>query len=124
MTGMIALDHLTIPVRDVARSRDWYTTVLGLKVEFDIEAARVAALQDTSGFTLFVAERPAAECVPSCALTFRVDDVEAAAAAIAAKGAALSAAPQKLFWGYGAELHDPDGYLIRLWDEQSMREKG
>ena len=24
--------------------------------------------------------------------------------------------------GYGAELQDPDGYLIRLWDERSMRE--
>jgi hypothetical protein len=34
------------------------------------------------------------------------------------------AQPQKLFWGFGAELRDPDGYLIRLWDEISMREKG
>jgi hypothetical protein len=36
----------------------------------------------------------------------------------------LEAQPQKLFWGYGAELRDPDGHLIRLWDELSMREKG
>jgi hypothetical protein len=36
----------------------------------------------------------------------------------------LEAQPQKLFWGYGAELRDPDGYLIRLWDELSMHEKG
>jgi hypothetical protein len=26
-------------------------------------------------------------------------------------------------WGYGVELVDPDGYLVRLWDEVSMREK-
>jgi hypothetical protein len=25
-------------------------------------------------------------------------------------------------WGYGAELRDPVGYLIYLWDERSMRE--
>jgi hypothetical protein len=25
------------------------------------------------------------------------------------------------YWGYGAELIDPDGYLIRLWDERSMK---
>lgn len=25
--------------------------------------------------------------------------------------------------GYGAELADPDGYLIRLWDQRSMKEK-
>ena len=27
------------------------------------------------------------------------------------------------YWGYGAELTDPDGYLIRLWDQRSMKEK-
>jgi len=32
--------------------------------------------------------------------------------------------PQKLGWGYGAELLDPDGYRLQLWDERSMREKG
>jgi uncharacterized glyoxalase superfamily protein PhnB len=32
--------------------------------------------------------------------------------------------PQKTFWGYGAELKDPDGYRIWLWDQKSMREKG
>ena len=25
--------------------------------------------------------------------------------------------------GYGAELVDPDGYRIRLWDEKSMKAK-
>ena len=25
--------------------------------------------------------------------------------------------------GYGVELTDPDGYLVRLWDERSMNEK-
>jgi hypothetical protein len=30
----------------------------------------------------------------------------------------------KVFWGYGAELCDPDGYRFRLWDEKSMKEKG
>ena len=31
--------------------------------------------------------------------------------------------PQKNFWGYGPELADPDGYIVRLWDERTMREK-
>ena len=30
----------------------------------------------------------------------------------------------KVFWGYGAELRDPDGYSLRLWDQKSMKEKG
>lgn len=40
--------------------------------------------------------------------------------ALAAKGAQPGHPPGKTFWGYGAELLDPDGYLIRLWDEKSM----
>jgi hypothetical protein len=32
-------------------------------------------------------------------------------------------ARRKNFWGYGPELKDPDGYLVRLWDERTMREK-
>jgi hypothetical protein len=31
--------------------------------------------------------------------------------------------PRKTFWGYGTELQDPDGYLVRLWDARSMKEK-
>jgi Glyoxalase/Bleomycin resistance protein/Dioxygenase superfamily len=30
---------------------------------------------------------------------------------------------RKSYWGYWAELADPDGYLIRLWDEGSMKEQ-
>ena len=35
--------------------------------------------------------------------------------ALREQGVTLSAVPQKLFWGYGAELQDPDGYVVRLW---------
>ena len=59
-----------------------------------------------------------------CVLTFQVDDVEAKYLRLAAEGIQFVHAPEKRFWGYGAELEDPDGYRIRLWDEVSMREKG
>jgi catechol 2,3-dioxygenase-like lactoylglutathione lyase family enzyme len=118
------LDHLTIFVRDADRSRHWYTSTLGLKVEFEVTSPRAVALQDSGGFALFVEQRPAEECKPSCVVTFRVEDVDALARTLQANGVKFSAAPQKLFWGYGAELRDPDGYLVRLWDEQSMKAKG
>jgi hypothetical protein len=35
----------------------------------------------------------------------------------------LPMAPRKSNWGYGAELADPDGYFVRLWDERTMKEK-
>jgi catechol 2,3-dioxygenase-like lactoylglutathione lyase family enzyme len=118
------LDHLTIFVAEVARSRRWYTENLDLKLEFEIASRNVAALQDSGGFTLFLEQSSKVECAPSCVLTFRVADVEAKCRELANRGVHLEAGPQKLFWGYGAELRDPDGYLVRLWDELSMREKG
>jgi hypothetical protein len=51
-----------------------------------------------------------------------VDSVDAVAAECTNKGLPVTG-PKKLFWGYGAELHDPDGYLRRIRDEKSMKEK-
>lgn len=117
-------DHLTLSVRDLARSRTWYTENLDLKVEFDVPAHNATALQDSGGFTIFLEQRRAEEVRPSCVLTFRVEAVDLAYERLVGKGIRFERRPQKLFWGYGAELRDPDGYLIRLWDEVSMREKG
>ena len=39
------------------------------------------------------------------------------------RGVEFAHAPEKTYWGYGAELKDPDGYLVRLWDERSMKDK-
>jgi catechol 2,3-dioxygenase-like lactoylglutathione lyase family enzyme len=118
------LDHLTIAVSDLSRSRAWYTSVLGLQVEFEVPAHSAVALQDSGGFTVFLEQRSGNFCHPGCVLTFRIDDVDRRSAELQSRGIAFDAPPQKLFWGYGAELKDPDGYLIRLWDEVSMKEKG
>jgi predicted enzyme related to lactoylglutathione lyase len=108
----------------VALSRDWYETAVGLKVEFAVPALNAIALQDDAGFTLFIEERAASDFAPSCILTFQVDDVEAKSRLLEKEGIELKAAPQKLRWGYGAELVDPDGYIVRLWDPKSMSEQG
>lgn len=39
------------------------------------------------------------------------------------RGIEFTHGPRTSYWGYGAELADPDGYVIRLWDEHSMKEK-
>ncbi|MBM3218285.1 MAG: VOC family protein [Candidatus Rokubacteria bacterium] len=119
---MIKLDHLVIPVRDHARSRDWYVQTLGLKVEFEVPARKTTALQDTEGFTLFV-EQSTGPIGAGTALYFSVENVDDAHAKLAARGAVFSHPPQKTYWGYGAELIEPDGYLIRLWDETTMKTK-
>ena len=121
---MIRLDHLSIPVRDHVRSRAWYTRHFGFRVEFEVPERKTVALQDDGELTLFLVETPAPNVVPSCGFAFQVDDVDAKYRELSAAGVVFDKAPQKLFWGYGAELRDPDGYLVSVWDETSMREKG
>ena len=119
---MMKFDHLNLPVGNLDRSRDWYMSTLGLKVEFEIPDRRTVALQDGEGFAIFLQEKP--DVVPNgIALWFQVDDVDATFAQWAARGVVFAHGPQKNFWGYGPELTDPDGYLVRLWDERSMKEK-
>jgi len=120
---MIRLNHLTIPVKEYSVSREWYTSNLGLKVEFEVPERKTVALQDDDDLTLFLAGSPQAQVTPCCTLAFQVDDVEVKYRELSAHGVNFEKAPQKLFWGYGAELRDPDGYLIYLWDERTMREK-
>ena len=119
---MMKFDHLNLPVSNLERSRDWYVTALGLKVEFEIADRRTTALNDGEGFAIFLQEKPGV-APNGVAMWFQVDDVDAAYAQWQARGVAFAHGPQKNFWGYGPELADPDGYLVRLWDERSMKEK-
>lgn len=121
---MLKLDHLSIVVRDWRRSRDWYVTVIGMRVEFEIADAGIVALQDDGDLTLFLGPGTLGSGEPPCSITFQVDDVEMKYRELAARGVAFENPPAKLAWGYGAELRDPDGYLVRMWDERTMREKG
>ena len=118
---MMKLDHINLPVSDLERSRAWWTDTLGLKVEFEMKDRRTVALNDGEGFAIFLQEKPGA--AGAVALWFQVDDVDAAYAQWTARGVTFAHEPRKNFWGYGPELADPDGYLVRLWDETSMREK-
>ncbi len=119
---MMKFDHLNLPVSNLDRSRDWYVSTLGLKVEFEVAASRTVALQDGEGFAIFLQEKPGvARTAPRCGsrstMSTRSTPNGRRAALPSAHG------PQKNFWGYGPELADPDGYLVRLWDERTMREK-
>jgi catechol 2,3-dioxygenase-like lactoylglutathione lyase family enzyme len=120
---MVRLDHMSLPVRDWQRSRDWYKHHLGFEVEFEIPDRKTAAMRDDADLTVFLYESEVSPC-PGISFTIQVDDVEATHRQLAGAGVLSVHPPKKVFWGYGAELHDPDGYTLRLWDEKSMREKG
>ena len=120
---MIKFDHLRLPVTDLARSRDWYIATLGLTIEFEVPERQTVALQDTDGFTIFLQEVRSPVTPNQSALWFQVADVDATFADWSARGVQFAHGPRESYWGYGAELADPDGYLIRLWDERSMKEQ-
>jgi catechol 2,3-dioxygenase-like lactoylglutathione lyase family enzyme len=120
---VIKFDHVRIPVADLTRSRAWYLRTLGLTVEFEVPERKTVALQDSDGFTIFLQEVPARVQPNGAALWFQVGDVDATFTEWSGCGIEFSHGPRKVYWGYGAELTDPDGYLIRLWDERSMKEK-
>jgi predicted enzyme related to lactoylglutathione lyase len=115
---------MTLPVSDCHASRDWYVKNLGFEIEFEIAAAETVAIQDDNGFTIFLQQTKESLANEKCALTMQVKDVEQAHRALSEEGVKFVHPPQRMFCGYGVELADPDGYLIRLWDEASMREKG
>jgi catechol 2,3-dioxygenase-like lactoylglutathione lyase family enzyme len=118
---MLKLDHLEIGVDNCATSRDFYVKHLGFKVEFEVPDRRTVAVQDEHDFTLFLVEQPGGTRPRSCVLTVQVSDVEATYRELRGKGLTFENPPSRLYWGYGAELRDPSDYLLRLWDEASMR---
>jgi catechol 2,3-dioxygenase-like lactoylglutathione lyase family enzyme len=120
---MTRLDHMSLPVGDWRRSRDWWRDVLGFKVEFEIPDRSTVAMVDQADLTVFL-QTGEVIANPALGFTIQVEDVEARHAGLTAAGVAFVHPPMKVFWGYGAELLDPDGYRIRLWDEVSMREQG
>src|SRR5580704_523563 len=119
---MVRLDHLSLPVADWRKSRDWYKEHLGFEVEFEIPDRNTAAMRDDADLTVFLYEAEVTPC-PGISFTIQVDDVEAKHRELSAAGIAFVHPPMKVFWGYGAELFDPDGYRLRLWDQTTMREK-
>jgi catechol 2,3-dioxygenase-like lactoylglutathione lyase family enzyme len=120
---MSRLDHMSLPVHDWQKSRDWYKDRLGFEVEFEIPERKTAAMRDEADLTIFLYEGEVPEC-PGISFTIQVDDVAATHDALAAAGISFVHPPMKVFWGYGAELRDPDGYILRLWDQKSMAQKG
>jgi len=117
---MARLDHMSLPVGDWKRSRDFWRDVLGFSVEFELPGDGGVAMVDEADLTVFLGPGEVA-AKPGLSFTVQVDDVEARHAE---RGVAFVHPPMKVYWGYGAELTDPDGYRIMLWDEASMKAKG
>ena len=117
---MIALDHLSIFVSDEQVSRDWYVDHFGFTVEFEVPERHTVALIDDNEFTLFLVRDAERAAHPSCIPALQVEDVHAHNISLRAAGADIVAEPGHRYWGFGLEVRDPDGYLLHVWDAETM----
>ena len=115
---MAKVSHIVLPVSDVHKSRDWYVDKLGFKVEREHEG--VVWLKDQSGLTIFLKKSAGKLAGQKITLTIQVDNVDSKHQELASLGVKFVTPPTRLFWGYGAEVLDPDGYMNHLWDEVTM----
>jgi len=115
---MAKLSHMVLPVTDVGKSRDWYVNSLDFKLEFEREG--VTAIKDEADLTIFLQKSAKSLAGEKITLTIRVKDVDRKHQELASRGVKFVSAPMRLFWGYGAEVLDPDGYMNHLWDEATM----
>src|ERR1700732_2438607 len=111
------LDRFWLPVGDWQKSRDWYRRHLGFEVEFEIPDRKTAAMRAGAYLTMVLFEGEVLPC-PGISFAIPVDDVDAKYEELIAEGIPFIHPPLQVFWGYGAELCDPDGYRFRLWDEK------
>jgi len=116
---MVKISHMVLPVSDVRKARDWYVNKLGFKLERETEEA--VGIKDESGLTIFLVKTADSLAGQKMTLTIQVDDVENRHRELASLGVKFVSPPGRQFWGYGAEVLDPDGYMNHLWDEVTMR---
>jgi predicted enzyme related to lactoylglutathione lyase len=91
-----------------------------LEVEFELPESGTTAVRDPSDFTIFLTERSELGGKPRCVLYFQVDDVDVEYHRIQGQAVSVAHPPRAEPWGYGPEIVDPDGHMIRLWDHRSI----
>jgi catechol 2,3-dioxygenase-like lactoylglutathione lyase family enzyme len=116
---MAKVSHMVLPVSDVHKARDWYVNKLGFTVDREHEG--VVGIKDQAGLTIFLQKSGGNLAGEKITLTIQVHNVDSKHQELARLGVKVASPPKRQFWGYGAEVLDPDGYMNHLWDEVTMR---
>jgi lactoylglutathione lyase len=121
------LAYVILYVSDLDASIRFYRDVLGVPFKFtDAGYAEFA----TAGTRLALYERRRAEWLtgrpvtpgPAAEVAFVVEDVDARAAELAARGAEVLSGPTDRPWGHRTvHLADPDGFVVELAQEIPRR---
>jgi catechol 2,3-dioxygenase-like lactoylglutathione lyase family enzyme len=115
---MAKVSHIVLPVSDVPRSREWYVNKLGFTLERELEQA--VGIKDESGLTIFLVKATDPLAGHKITLTIQIANVHSKHHELTNVGVPFISPPRRQFWGYGAEVVDPDGYMNHLWDEVTM----
>lgn len=118
--GLSTIGQILVPVSDVERSTAFYRDGLGLRFLFDYPGF---AFFDADGVRLMleVIERP--DVAGRLTVYFRVPDIEAAVAALEARGVTFPDRPHIVHRDPAYDLWmaftaDPDGNIIGLMEER------
>jgi catechol 2,3-dioxygenase-like lactoylglutathione lyase family enzyme len=115
---MAKVSHMVLPVSNLPRAREWYANKLGFTIERELEQA--VGIKDESGLTIFLVEATEPLAGQKITLTIQVGNVDTTHHELSNAGVPIVSPPRRQFWGYGAEVLDPDGYMNHLWDEGTM----
>ena len=105
-------------VSDMNRSLEFYRGLLGIPLEADAEDPHWAEARLEGGirFAIHLAPTGTPPQVPGTVrLNFEVGDLEAAVARLRSAGVAPGTLEREP-WGAIAELTDPDGYVVELFE--------
>jgi uncharacterized glyoxalase superfamily protein PhnB len=92
------------------------------------ELEQAVGIKDQSGLTIFLVKATDPLAGQKITLTIQIGNVDGQHHELSNAGVPFVSPPRRQFWGYSAEVLDPDGYMNHLWDEitmaRAMREMG
>ena len=110
-----SINHVTYNVKDKDAALKWYQEILGLRqIPKQVDGDHLYWLQLPSGAMVHIIENPDAPSTPSHHTAFEVDDLEAARAAIVAKGVEVTEINTRNDGQRACYLNDPDGNRIEI----------
>jgi catechol 2,3-dioxygenase-like lactoylglutathione lyase family enzyme len=113
------LNQVTIPVSDIAVSKDFYRR-LGFRLLVDSpHYCRFLAPDGDTTFSLHLTVEPV---VPGAVIYLECDALDDEVAALKGEGFAFQSDPDDMDWLWReANLRDPDGHLIKLYHAGTNR---
>jgi predicted enzyme related to lactoylglutathione lyase len=88
---------------------------------FEVPHQGSVALEDDWGMALLIGQgKPPKGAASGFAIYFEVEEVDARYQKLKSDRVKIVHEPKGTAWGYGPELTDPDGYIVRLFDYRSI----